>query len=540
MSAAPGTRKESIVTDSTSDKGVPARAKPTVFHHEGRRLFLIDGEPRIVDVDMGAEAGLKRRREIRDTIAAQLSNIVSFGKVYRVDAADGTASVIETSESGDVCELRLPTAIRDQLYALLEAEGILGVSRPGVKPAVWLLSKDQMLWVVAKSRTAEADALLKELFRVYKAWEAGTLEPARPAFEPPKAPEALPPPADLAPPVAIAFRGIAYELVGEDLYVIDESLYRAGGYSPARMRAVYSDLPAVGPTPPSASLVGALLLSPRHVDFLSAALRIDPEERLSAGFAAVLQILRAHAHGRVEVVGGTLMERMGPDGASREYAVGRAGGPGVLGWAPAPFIRDGGRRLRVRHSQLALAFGIGDGMLLFALNEYRRDLPGEIFERHERQHGLDVIGVYLDEAQCVMLGTMMGYDGEAIAGRLFDERLDLEADLHARAMADLKDMEARQAELDGVRTLASSIGELKEAVSTLAAAAAGGLTPRPAWARSPTAFGISWRSTAACLRRCASWWPVLSLRLSRPAPIASSSVPAWRSGGGRRDSLLGR
>ncbi|MBN9452219.1 MAG: hypothetical protein J0I42_09735 [Bosea sp.] len=56
------------------------------------------------------------------SIAAQLSNIVSFGKVYQADAADGTASVIETSESGDVCELRLPTAIRDQLYALLEAE----------------------------------------------------------------------------------------------------------------------------------------------------------------------------------------------------------------------------------------------------------------------------------------------------------------------------------------------------------------------------------------------------------------------------------
>ncbi len=328
---------------------------------------------------------------------------------------DPTSNVVETvgeqlRHGGAIARPADPALVR-----LLQDEGLLDLSKRGKKPTIWLLNRDQMRWIVTKSETEQADEFLKEFFRVYKAWEAGTLEPVRPAVEPTRASEALPPPADpVAPSAAIAFKGIAYELVGEDLYVIDESLYRAGGYSPARMRAIYSDLLAVGPTPPSASLVGALLLSPRHVGFLSAALRIDPEERLAAGFAAVLQVLRAHAHGRVEVVGGTLMERMGPDGVSREYAAGRAGGPGVLGWAPAPFIRDGGRRPRVRHCQLALAFGIGDGMLLFALNEHRRDLPGEIFERHERQHGLDVIGVYLDQAQCVMLGTMMGYDGEVI------------------------------------------------------------------------------------------------------------------------------
>jgi len=61
----PGTRKESIVTDSTSDKGVPARARPTVFHHEGRRLFLIDGEPRVADEDFAADLEMARIRDIR-------------------------------------------------------------------------------------------------------------------------------------------------------------------------------------------------------------------------------------------------------------------------------------------------------------------------------------------------------------------------------------------------------------------------------------------------------------------------------------------
>lgn len=434
---------------TTSD--LPQAAKPTVFHHEGRRLFLIDGEPRVVDVDLSEQLGREGERQIRILIKRHAARLEKRGRL------------LVFQEKG---ELRYGSAIQGDILPLLRKEGL--IASAGVKPTIAFLNKRQMRAIVARSETEAADDLLEKLLDLYDAWEAGTLEPARPAFEPPKAPDALPPPADPAPVAAIAFRGIAYELVGGDLYVVDESLYRAGGYSPARMRAVYSDLPAVGAMPRAASLSGALLLSARHVDFLSAALRIDPEERLAAGFASVLQVLRAHALGRVEVVGGALVERMGPDGVSREYAAGRAGGPSLMGWAPAPFVRDGGRRLRVRHCHLALAFGIGDGMLLFALNEHRRDLPGEIFERHERQHGLDVIGVYLDEAQCVMLGIMMGYDGEVIAGRLFDERVALEADLHAQAMADLADLEGRQSELDGVRTLASSIGDLKEAVSTLA------------------------------------------------------------------------
>lgn len=311
------------MTESTDHKGVPAKARPTVFHHEGRRLFVVNGEARIVDLDMAQQTGLKRERKIRDVIRAQRSNLAFFGSLLRIDADLRTVS--EIGADGET-ELPFAGAILDEVFRLLESEGVLDSSRPGKQPVVWLLNRDQMRWIVGKSRTPESDEFLRELFRVYKAWEDGTLEPARPAVEPPKAPEALPPPADPAPVAAIVFHGIVYEMVGDSLYVLDESLYRAGGYSPARMRAIYTDLPAVGAMPRAASLSGALLLSARHVDFLSAALRVDYEERLAVGFVAALQVLRAHALGRVEVVAGTLAGHMGPDGVSREYAAGRAGG----------------------------------------------------------------------------------------------------------------------------------------------------------------------------------------------------------------------
>lgn len=465
------------MTNSTHRHGVPANAGPSVFHHDGRRLLLIDGEPRIVDVDIGEGLAFDRSRDVRKIIARQVENLSFFGDVLRFDP---TSNVVERvgeqlRHGGAIARPADPALVR-----LLQDEGLLDLSKRGKKPTIWLLNREQMRWIVTKSETEQADEFLRELFRVYKAWEDGALQPARPAVPPPQAQaqaqaqDPLPPPAvPVGPPTAIVFNGVAYELVGGDLHVVDESLYRAGGWTASGMRSTYTDLPAVGPMPASASLKGAALLSVRHVDFLVAALRVGDEEVLSPAFLAVPHVLRAHAHGQVEVFGGTLVERLGPDGVSRQYAAGRSGGRKVSGWAPAPFIRDDGRALLVRHCQVAMAFGLSDRMLLLALGDHRGDVPGEVFERHERQHGLEVIGVYLTEAQCVMLGIAMGLDGAAIVGRMFDLQVELESDLRARAMADLAAVEAHRVEAAGVPTLPASIVALKEAIAAVSGAAAG-------------------------------------------------------------------
>lgn len=434
------------MTDSTSDKGVPAKARPTVFHHEGRRLFLIDGEPRIVDVDMGAEAGLKRRREIRDTIAAQLSNIVSFGKVYRVDAADGTASVIETSESGDVCELRLPTAIRDQLYALLEAEGILGVSRPGVKPAVWLLSKDQMLWVVAKSRTAEADALLKELFRVYKAWEDGTLEPVRPVLGPSPSPDgSVPVPAHIAPHRMIGqmdfchFEGILFSFAGDGwMHVWGGSVAEALGLGEGAFAAELAKWPQLGLLGEMPSLEGrpGVWLKRAHLTFLLSRPGVATEAawRIAA-------VMAAQADDRAWVSDGELYLRypaavLGPK-EGRQCA--RPGADVPWAGAPCDFLRDGRGLLRIRHDRLAGlwgrdARGVGDEIL-----RRRGDIAdgaAKVLERHEVDaEGRSAVGLYLTQPHAARLARLLGL-GEGVVRDAFARWEEFDADLMEALAAD--------------------------------------------------------------------------------------------------------
>lgn len=64
---------------------------------------------------------------------------------------------------------------------------------------------------------------------------------------------------------------------------------------------------------------------------------------------------------------------------------------------PVPFPRGDVRRLRIRVSVLAMAFGMFDRQLLQELDRFRLGLPGEVVERLAVQFGLDAIGVYLDE-----------------------------------------------------------------------------------------------------------------------------------------------
>lgn len=455
------------MTEATKDySNLPQAAKPTVFRHEGRRLFVIDGEPRVADEDLASDLELARARNIRTSlIDPNRDKLLLLGSIIQIDPKE--CSLIR-HDADRLVQPLFEKAVAEAVLQLLKAEGLIDPTKRGEKPKINFLNAEQAKFLIVSSATPKGRDLLVDLIKIEKAWKDGTLEPARPAVEPPRAAEALPPPSDpVEPPLAIVFEGVAYELVGDALHVIDESLYRAGGHDPAKMRAIYTDLPAVGPMPAASSLKGASLLSVRHVDFLASAMRRDFERPPSVGFMAVLSVLRAHRQGLLEVFGRTLMDLTDPREVSREYAAGRSGGPKVVGWAPVPFLRDAGRSLRIRHSEFALALGIGERMLLIEVNRYRADLPGEIMERHEREHGIDVIGVYLSEAQASHLGRFMGVDGDALAERLFAEQAELECEIHRRAMEDRARAEARELEESGNPTVARAIVGFTGAVASL-------------------------------------------------------------------------
>jgi hypothetical protein len=151
---------------SKANEGLPEAAKPRVFHHEGKRLFLIDGEPRVVDVDLASNLDREGGRYIRKLIKRHLPRLEKQGKLLCF------------KENG---ELGYGSPIQDDMLFLLKQEGI--VSATGVKPTIAFLNKKQARWIVAKSDTDAADDLLERLFELYDAWEAGTLQPA-PAIEP--------------------------------------------------------------------------------------------------------------------------------------------------------------------------------------------------------------------------------------------------------------------------------------------------------------------------------------------------------------------
>ncbi|SIR35622.1 hypothetical protein [Bosea sp. TND4EK4] len=221
-------------------QNLPEAAKPRVFHHEGRRLFLIDGEPRVVDVDLATDLDREGGRYIRKLIKRHLVRLESKGKLLCFH------------EKG---ELGYGSPIGSEILPLLRQEGL--IASTGVKPTIAFLNKRQAGWIVAKSDTDAADDLLEQLFDLYYAWEAGTLEP-------PKAQDALPPPADepaRGDRVAILKDGVAYQLDGGELKVVSTFLWDADRHwgSDAVVEAHRSQLMALGPLPVADGGRGVLL-----------------------------------------------------------------------------------------------------------------------------------------------------------------------------------------------------------------------------------------------------------------------------------------
>ena len=127
------------MTDSPSDKGVPAKARPTVFHHEGRRLFLIDGEPRVVDVDIAAGLGYSRDRDFRALISRQRKGLAFFGPLLKLDPSARSIEVahgddrLRSDGAVDQGHLRSGSAVAGDLVEIVE-------TRPVSRTKTWAVT----------------------------------------------------------------------------------------------------------------------------------------------------------------------------------------------------------------------------------------------------------------------------------------------------------------------------------------------------------------------------------------------------------------
>lgn len=343
------------MTEATEDhQSLATATKPTVFRHDGRRLFLIDGEPRIVDVDIGEGLGLVRDRKVRDLITRQIANLSFFGPLLKADMTNG--SVVLVSRDG---ESALPHdgAMASEIIAMIGSEGLLAATG-GRRPMIWFLTKDQMRWIVTKSETEQADEFQRELFRVYKAWEDGTLEPARPAVEPPK-PAAAPQPARiaLAPRMEFGHRdGVVFATGDDRPHVLGDSVAEALGLTVGELSAELAKWPqlaSLGEMPVYEGRHG-FYLNKAHVTFLmsrSGAFLADCRT-----IAAVLEALderKAYLHdGEVHFRDRDFYVSCERDARKLAEAVERGR------WLPAPsaFLRCRHGFLRMRHDRVAHFF----------------------------------------------------------------------------------------------------------------------------------------------------------------------------------------
>jgi hypothetical protein len=461
---------------SQSDETLPEAAKPRVYRHpDGRRLFIIDGEPRVVDVDIGKGLGYSRDRDFRALVSRQRKGLTYFGTLLKVDPGvpsiefvRGGSSHLRSGGAIDEDHLRSGSADARDLVDLLVAEGVLDMSKRGEKAKVWFLNKDQMRWAVTKSETEKADEFLRELFRVYKAWEDGTLEPARPAIEPP-AQAALPPSADQPAArdrVAVLHEGVAYQIDGGELKVVSTSLWRVGDWKGHSLLAVHSDeLVALGPLPISDGGKG-VLLGRFQVELLGVVL-----QRTDALFTSILENLREHADGHLRIDGHRLAAVIPPDEVSRQYAAARWAGASAPDWAAVPFLWDEAKRLRVRHGRLAGWLGVSDRKVLESVARLRRELdPHGVMERFEVDaHGASVLGVYLVEIQAARLVEAMGLGSPERVAELFEDRMGYERDVEVRATRDAVNHEARVASGKARPTFVSVLADMVVAVDGMTA-----------------------------------------------------------------------
>lgn len=116
--------------------------EPALFTHDGYRLYVFDGVPHMMDIDIGKRIGRKRAREIRDLIKENFEDLEFYGLVRLVTAP-------------------IPQGGRGK-----------GRTEDGT---VYYLNQEQVRWLIIHSRTPAGKVLARQVLAVFKAWEDGQL-----------------------------------------------------------------------------------------------------------------------------------------------------------------------------------------------------------------------------------------------------------------------------------------------------------------------------------------------------------------------------
>ena len=448
--------------EATKDhSNLPQAAKPTVFHHEGRRLFLIDGEPRVVDVDLATDLDREGGRYIRKLVKRHLPRLENQGKLLCFH------------EKG---ELGYGSPINGDILPLLRAEGL--VATTGVKPTIAFLNKRQARWIVAKSDTDAADDLLERLFDLYDAWEAGTLGPARPAVEPPTAPdpdgrqallEGLRASVRAKEDVDLNFfhrEGIVFAAVLTRIHVLADSVAEALGMTAEGFAAELARWPCLSllAEMPELGVPHGPWLARCHVTFLLSRPGLDCDAlRAIAGMMEAYGA-SASAYGGEYFIP-TADDPEGGRRAHRPYVR-----PERWRSEAAHFMRDRKGCLRVRHDAFARMLGRGAFSVEHDVRRYRHaieDVGAKLVERFEVSGGEPVVGLYLTLPQAARLADLVGSSAEAVLDS-FEVWREVEAELVLAEEEDRRDFAASGAPGPGFSALASHRAELSGARSDLA------------------------------------------------------------------------
>lgn len=396
---------------------LPQAAKPTVFRHEGRRLFLIDGEPRVVDEDLGVDLEMSRARDIRSNlIEPNRERLLLLGDMIQVDPK--ARELIRVHDDRAFPKPRFENAVAEQVFDLLRIEGLIDFSKRGEKPKINFLNAEQAKFLIVSSSTPKGRNLLVGLIRLEKAWRDGTLEPACPAVEPPAA-AVVPQPARVPHDRDVEFGhrdGLIFASLGSRLHVLGSSVAEVLEMTDGEFAGELSKWPQLaflGEMPVFEGHAG-FFLSKAHVTFLMGRAGAAAGDLRSV--AAVMEAFdecKAYLHaGEVHFREGAFLS---PERVVRRVAEAVDRGR----WLPSPsaFLRCRRGLLRMRHDRVA-QFLHRDADRVAAdvrrLREAIEDDAARVIERFEVEGDCLVLGLYLTMPHVARLGEFTGDSAEGI------------------------------------------------------------------------------------------------------------------------------
>lgn len=464
---------------------LPQAAKPSVFHLDGKRLFVIDGEPRVADEDLAKDIELARARNIRTSlIDPNRDKLLLLGSIVQVDPKE---CALIRHDSDPLVQPLFEKAVAEAMLQLLKAEGLIDPSKRGEKPKINFLNAEQAKFLIVSSATPKGRDLLVGLIKLEKAWRDGTLEPARPAVEPPKAP-AAPQPARiaLAPRMEFGHRdGVVFATGDDRPHVLGDSVAEALGLTVGELSAElakWSQLASLGEMPVYEGHHG-IYLNKAHVTFLMS--RSGAFLAACRTIAAVMEALderKAYLHdGEVHFRDRDFYISCEREARKLAEAVERGR------WLPAPsaFLRCRHGFLRMRHDRVAHFFhrtAEGVAADVRRLREAIEDDRARVLERFEVEDGVLVIGLYLTMPQVARLGEFTGDCAEGIL-ETFDAWRDVDARLMEAMESDQLAFAKRAVSLrvdpGEFAAAAASAGALEAVAGLRADFVAAGLLPDP-------------------------------------------------------------